>query len=395
MALWKRPESPYWQIRFEVAGIEVRRSAETADRRAAQEFEKLLRDNLWRQIKLGERRFTWGDAIDHCRREDSDQKSWERTERSIKILSEYVSIDTLLSEITYDSLLTLRSLLEGRTSGGNGWKTSRPWKKSTVNRVLAVLASILTRCASEQWKLLEKAPAVPLFKIGKLDPKWITREQAHALLGRFPDHTRYMMLFALATGLRRANVTGMEWSRVDLVRRVAYVPGYESKSGEPIPVPLNDDAIAVLTAWKARHETAGPRWSEDVHRYVFVFRSRAPITQVTTAMWRRECKAVGLKGVTFHTMRHSWASWQVQAETPLRMLQELGGWASLQMPARYSHLDPGHLVKYAERTLLGPCPPTDSVTVDAAGSEDAAQLIDIGGKGGNRTLDPGIMSAVL
>jgi integrase len=53
-------------------------------------------------------------------------------------------------------------------------------------------------------------------------------------------------------------------------------------------------------------------------------------------MWRRECKAVGLEGVTFHTMRHAWASWQVQAKTPLRILQELGGWATLEMPLRYA-----------------------------------------------------------
>jgi integrase len=76
------------------------------------------------------------------------------------------------------------------------------------------------------------------------------------------------------------------------------------------------------------------------------------IYQVTTRMWRRECAAVGLAGLTFHSMRHSWASWQVQAETPLRILQELGGWKSLQMPQRYSHLNPGHLAAYASRSLL-------------------------------------------
>lgn len=56
----------------------------------------------------------------------------------------------------------------------------------------------------------------------------------------------------------------------------------------------------------------------------------------------------GLEGITFHSMRHSWATWHVQGGTPLRMLQELGGWATAEMPLRYAHLDPGHLAQYAE-----------------------------------------------
>jgi len=128
---------------------------------------------------------------------------------------------------------------------------------------------------------------------------------------------------------------------------------------------------------------------------VFVYRRRAPIQKLTTAMWRRECKAVGLDGVTFHSMRHSWANWQVQAKTPLRMLQELGGWADLQAPMRYTHLDPGHLAEYADRTLLGPNPRGLSGGVPSEREENITQVIDFGGKGGTRTLDPGIMSAVL
>ena len=70
-------------------------------------------------------------------------------------------------------------------------------------------------------------------------------------------------------------------------------------------------------------------------------------------MWRRVVKEAGLEGVTFHSMRHSWASWHVQGGTPLKMLQEMGGWATLDMPMRYAHLNPGHLAQYAETTAIG------------------------------------------
>jgi integrase len=212
VALTKSSASPYWQIRFEVAGVEIRRSSGTSDRRAAQELEEELRRDLWRQIKLGERRWTWADALKRCELENSHQKSWDRTQRSLKILGEYLSPETLLSEIDYDNLLRIRSLLQLRTSKGHGWKTKRLWKKSTCNRVLAVAGSILQRCASDEWKnMIPRVPKIPLFELPKTEPKWITREQAHVLLGRFPTHTRDMAIFALATGLRKSNVAGLEW----------------------------------------------------------------------------------------------------------------------------------------------------------------------------------------
>jgi integrase len=87
---------------------------------------------------------------------------------------------------------------------------------------------------------------------------------------------------------------------------------------------------------------------------------RAPIKQISTKAWRDARNAAGLPGFRFHDLRHTWASWQVQAETPLKHLQELGGWATMDMVMRYAHLAPGHLAQYAERSALGPAPETGS-----------------------------------
>src|SRR3984957_17094901 len=99
MPLYKRSDSQYWQIEFEISGIRVRRSAETRNRKAAQELEQSLRADVWRQIKLGEQRHTWVDAVEKCRLEDSKQRSWERTERCLKVISEYIPADKDLREI--------------------------------------------------------------------------------------------------------------------------------------------------------------------------------------------------------------------------------------------------------------------------------------------------------
>jgi integrase len=61
------------------------------------------------------------------------------------------------------------------------------------------------------------------------------------------------MIFALATGLRKSNVAGLTWDRIDMARQCCYVPGRLSKTGKPIAVPLNEDAMAVLRRWQRIH----------------------------------------------------------------------------------------------------------------------------------------------
>src|ERR1700722_15153726 len=215
MPVSKRPTSPYWQIRFRIAGRTVRRTTSVTDRAAAEELEEELRRALWRQIKLGEKHFTWEQAVAQCVAEDSHQASWERTERSIERLNRFFA-GCPLAEITRENIVKIRTALTRHTYI-NAEKKPVPLAPATINRDLAVLRSILKRCAGDtkdgtNWGMLDACPKVPLFRLEEVDPPWISREQAHQLLGKFPRHTRAMMIMALATGMRRSNVTGMEKS---------------------------------------------------------------------------------------------------------------------------------------------------------------------------------------
>ncbi|OWF81559.1 hypothetical protein B4900_03200 [Yersinia rohdei] len=51
----------------------------------------------------------------------------------------------------------------------------------------------------------------------------------------------------------------------------------------------------------------------------------------------------------FHDLRHTWASWLVQAGVPLSALQEMGGWESIEMVQRYAPLAPRHLSAHAKQ----------------------------------------------
>lgn len=325
MSLYRHPKSAYWWVRFTLGGRQVRQSSGTKDRKAAEEFEQQLRSRYWREIRLGETHHTWAQARQRWLKERAGKRSLERDER---IFAEYREMEALsLRDTTADVLRNLRDARAAIVS------------PATLNREFSLLRAVMNRAAGEwEWKV--QVPPFPMAQIEQQDPRWLTRAQFLALLEHLPAHTAELARFAVATGIRRGNITGLTWDRVDMGARFAYVPGSQAKGKRGIPVPLNDDAMEVLARQEGRHE-----------KYVFVFRGK-PVYQVATRAWREATRAAGLEGLRFHDLRHTWASWQAQAGTPAYVLRELGGWATDAMVKRYSHLGPGDLAAYVGRSML-------------------------------------------
>jgi integrase len=69
-----------------------------------------------------------------------------------------------------------------------------------------------------------------------------------------------------------------------------------------------------------------------------VFKARYIKTAYNNAV-----EAAQLDDVTFHTLRHTFASWAVMRGVTLKELQELLGHSSLAMTMRYAHLAPENL----------------------------------------------------
>jgi integrase len=166
--------------------------------------------------------------------------------------------------------------------------------------------------------------------------RFLTHEEARRLLAELPEHLADMAAFSLATGLRAANVTGLQWTQIDLTRKLAWIHPDQAKARKAIAVPLNADAIALVQKQLGKHRT-----------HVFSFHGQ-PITQVSTKAWYAALERAGITDFRWHDLRHTWASWHVQNGTPLFALQELGGWESAEMVRRYAHLAADHLAPFAE-----------------------------------------------
>ena len=306
-------------------GERVRRTTGTANKALAQEFHDRFKAELWRIGNLGEKpRRTWNEAVVRWLKEKSHKAT---ANGDVSILR---WLDPLLGG---KELITItRATIDGITAK----KLASGCSNATVNRTLALVRAILRKCANE-WEWLERAPQVRMLREPTRRIRFLTFEEAQRLLSELPEHLADMAAFSLATGLRASNVTGLQWSQVDLARQLAWIHPDQAKARKAIAVPLNAEAVALISKQLGKHPT-----------HVFSYRGQ-PIVQLSTKAWYEALKRAEIEDFRWHDLRHTWASWHVQNGTPLYALQEMGGWESPEMVRRYAHLAATHLAPYAER----------------------------------------------
>ena len=323
MSLYKRGNT--WWIRFTTpSGERIRCSAGTADKKQAQELHDRMKSESWRVQRLGDKpAYTWDDAALKFLNETQHKATHKDDISRMRWVMPYLR-GKKLAEIDRELIARIGDI------------KAKEAKPATANRVLALIRTVLRRAALE-WEWIDKAPRIRLFKEAKRRVRWLTPEEVQRLLDELPPHQQDLVLFALSTGLRQANVVKLEWSQVDMVRKVCWIHPDQAKARKAIHVPLNSSAMAVLSRQVGKHPVR-----------VFTFRGK-PVAGANTLGWRKALKRAGIEDFRWHDLRHTWASWLAQQGTPTNVLQELGGWESERMVRRYAHLAPPQLLEHSEK----------------------------------------------
>ena len=165
----------------------------------------------------------------------------------------------------------------------------------------------------------------------------MSREEFTRLLAELPPHVADMAQFSVATGLRHANVTRLQWKQVGIERRHLWVAGNEHKNGRPHSVQLNSAAVDVLQRWQGDHAS-----------HVFTYEG-STIVQVDIKAWRNALLLAETHDFRWHDLRNTFATWNREAGTPTHELQRLGGWKTQSMVERYAHVAPEGLQIAASR----------------------------------------------
>jgi len=166
--------------------------------------------------------------------------------------------------------------------------------------------------------------------------RFLTHEEGEVLLEALREHSidvYHISLLSLHTGMRAGEIFGLTWGDVDLKGRMLTLK--DTKSGHTRFAYMTDQVLEMLFAL-----TKG-----QANELVFPARGKSRMTRISRT-FERVCDELKLnEGITdprqrvvFHSLRHTYASWLLQAGSSIYTVKKLLGHRTLAMTERYSHL---------------------------------------------------------
>ncbi|HAL85446.1 MAG TPA: hypothetical protein DCM31_00250 [Deferribacteraceae bacterium] len=217
------------------------------------------------------------------------------------------------------------------------------YSPGTCNRLL-VLLKFIYNCAI-RWEILppnsNPCVGVELFEDNGARERYLTHNEVKMLFNEL-EHTPNQQLaniikLLLYTGARKREILDAQWEEIDWARQVLIIPAARSKSKKTRYVPLSDAAVELLHAINRE---------DDIPWIFFNPKTRKPPVSIFSA-WDKIRKNAGIPDVRLHDLRHSYASFLINAGRSLYEVQKLLGHYDPKVTMRYAHLSQDSLIDAA------------------------------------------------
>lgn len=171
---------------------------------------------------------------------------------------------------------------------------------------------------------------IPRRKFSNARDRYLSTDDARRLLATCTASENSQLVnivsLLLLTGARRNELLHAKWEHVDIERKAWFIP--DSKTGKPRYVPLSQAAIDIIEKLskfdKCPWLLPNPK-------------TRKPFTSIKHS-WDTARDEAGLAGLRLHDLRHSAASFMINAGIDLYAVGKILGHSDHQSTQRYSHL---------------------------------------------------------
>ncbi len=219
--------------------------------------------------------------------------------------------------------------------------------QSSIRTAYTILRAVLDTAVRDGALGKNPVEAIRRPKVTSKEAEWLSPDQVRLLLEK-AGSSRYapVMELLVNTALRRGEALALSWSDVDLDKSVLRVRGTLAREGGRLVVTdvkavKSKRSVAITPTTERllkdrrlsqRHERlrAGSLWVQT--GFVFTTETGQPCDpRNALRALHTASKRAKLDGVTLHTLRHSAASVMLNQGTPLKVVSEILGHASVSI----------------------------------------------------------------
>jgi len=220
-----------------------------------------------------------------------------------------------------------------KMKGSISEKTKKPYSGTTVNKVV-ILARRIYYLAMDAGIVNSN----PFARRGtfKEEPKgqYVSDDAFWKIYKHLPNYLQSVSVTAYLTGMRRGEIIGLRWDRVDLFGGYINLTEDDTKTEDPRRIYFNSvKDLRVVFVEAARKKKPD-------QEFVFTKSDGNPVPKwYMERLFKKACLNAGIGPYRFQDLRHTFNTNMIKAGVDQVVIMKLTGHKTNKMFLRYSHLD--------------------------------------------------------
>jgi len=209
---------------------------------------------------------------------------------------------------------------------------------TTLNMYLRSLKAAFNKAVD--WEILQRNPfrKVQQCPVPQRAPQFLTLDQFRSLIQTIKEPWLLQAIhLGVFTGMRRSEIANLQWKHIDFAREMIIVESdanFQTKTGKRRILPMNSLVNQLLHSM----------YTQRTGNYVIMLGGKPVRTIWISRRFKQYIQKMDIdKSLHFHILRHTFASWLVQAGVPIYEVQALMGHSTIRVTQIYSHLIPKQL----------------------------------------------------
>lgn len=249
---------------------------------------------------------------------ETNKKSYDTDKGRANVIKKYFGEYTLIKDITPKMIEDFKKYLldEGKS-------------KATANRYLEQLSTSFNMAVNNNLLLKNPCKSVKKFPLQNYSIRYLTEDEEKRLMAVLPDYLKDIVIVALNTGLRKANVLELKWEQINF--DFNFIEVLENKGNKHIMLPINKALMELFNKTPESNRVG----------YLFVNPETGKPYKDIKRAWSTALKEANIENFRFHDLRHTVGTRLAKANVPVNVIKEILAHSDVKTTMRYVHSTAG------------------------------------------------------